>query len=472
MVDWQSGESVWSSYNPFNLRSVPAYTYSRKPSKSFVYKPKGSIFGKTDYIILSPEKKKMPPVKRKLTYSSPSPRKSRGRMTIGQISAAKRRAIAKFLVKKAEAAKKRRRGAATSISAGFTKTNSKVIRSDMSVSNVQEAGGLLTDKKACYVGHTTCPNNTIVIFAFAAVIKKLIIKSGNDVNDLDQTIFGDIYEDGTLAGSFFTLNYRLGSVVTDPLASINFLLSANNTVYTIANAMRIWAQDKGTQLNFISMEFTIGNGVANIRTYKVQLMQTHVAFMVKSSLKIQNRSSSASGGDEADDVDNTPLYGKSYEGSGSGCDYVGDNIKGTTIHASLYGNENNGEFTRVTGFPVVTGGNTSLVEPPPGSHFFGVKKCGKIHLDPGHLKTSVLTWRKSYEFNKMILLYNNDTSHRFYRRFSEGKYRFFGLEKILETVNGADPTDLRVAYEVNYSLTAVVTREGQQHTTVTKYGLP
>lgn len=57
----------------------------------------------------------------------------------------------------------------------------------------------------------------------------------------------------------------------------------------------------------------------------IDLRRCKFDIYVKSSLKIQNRTVNTDANNEADDVDNVPLYGKQFEGSGN---YVllGDNI--------------------------------------------------------------------------------------------------------------------------------------------------
>jgi len=57
---WQSGSSVWSSYNPFAPRSVPEYTFDDERSAKRFKGPFGKVFGVTKHIsraLSAPEKK-------------------------------------------------------------------------------------------------------------------------------------------------------------------------------------------------------------------------------------------------------------------------------------------------------------------------------------------------------------------------------------------------------------------------------
>lgn len=54
---WQSGESVWGSYNPFNLKTQPAYQFKNKPGPYDRY-ISGNLFDKTKYIDNMPYRKR------------------------------------------------------------------------------------------------------------------------------------------------------------------------------------------------------------------------------------------------------------------------------------------------------------------------------------------------------------------------------------------------------------------------------
>jgi len=180
----------------------------------------------------------------------------------------------------------------------------------------------------------------------------------------------------------------------------------------------------------------------------------------KASLKLQNRT--RGGSIESDAVDNIPLYGKCYEGSGNYFSYYRDTF-GATAPFSPNGENttfvvNNAYCTFDNGLAVADNSNVqTLREPPPGTMFDRVKKTGKAHLDPGMIKTSVLTASKKFSFNALQRYLGVNRAQENQQNMNIGKYRFFLLEKMVHAEADTAENQIQVAWEHDIKLAAIVT---------------
>jgi len=173
----------------------------------------------------------------------------------------------------------------------------------------------------------------------------------------------------------------------------------------------------------------------------LDLKRTKVELYSKSSFKMQNRSVTVAGDNEADDVDNVPLYGKQYDGAGNYF-YAGD----------IYYLAGTGDLfnSRTEGCPP----SSLLVEPQPLSVIKRAKTIGKLLMEPGAVKTSVLTDRRSMNINiliKMLCRYTVDNI------VPIGKFRLFHLEKMLQTVATTTANAIKIAHETDIKYGMIVT---------------
>lgn len=115
--------------------------------------------------------------------------------------------------------------------------------------------------------------------------------------------------------------------------------------------------------------------------------------------------------------------------------------------------------TNAIKYPVFTlkhGQNSKFEEPLGKKQFTKVQRVGKVHLDPGHIKTDVLIYRKSFLLNtviKKVLNYSvtDDTA------LDIGKFGFITVEKMIQAVATDDVKKIRVAYEQDVKYGCVVT---------------
>jgi hypothetical protein len=175
--------------------------------------------------------------------------------------------------------------------------------------------------------------------------------------------------------------------------------------------------------------------VGNQIIAQYDLKRAKMAYYIKSSLKIQNRTTNTATSTEADDVDNVPLYGKAYDGPGNYFS-LGEN------YFSPAHNTQQNFFIR---------GNLStepMAEPLPVGQFKRLKTCGKAHLDPGQIKTSVLTDSGKMGFNMLTLKLG--ASEAATNILAIGKQRVYILEKMIQSVATGDATGIKLAYEVDF----------------------
>jgi len=98
------------------------------------------------------------------------------------------------------------------------------------------------------------------------------------------------------------------------------------------------------------------------------------------------------------------------------------------------------------------------------------KKSGKVRIEPGQIKTSVLKYAKRISFRELQrelnksddIFYVGNISHTSKKQTRLGKYRLFGLEKMIDASSGFPMT---IATEHNVRMNTW-TEEVEKHYTV------
>lgn len=310
-----------------------------------------------------------------------------------------------------------------------------------------EYGGQTSDINTTIIGHSTCSQQYMALIAAKAILKKFLTLMQKMPVDQEDSPFSvpvgaqfvidrkDTYDDDTITPVIIGVPGNSFRIIAQNLQ--NQLLSDNN------------------QRQFIKMYYQESGGTA---AKVMHLKNAKLEFTVKSTLKIQNRTLANESEDSSstDVVDATPLYGKSYEGNGTGTNYVGK--VGST-----------GEVVADRFFAVidkVPGGINSLQEPPIGKLFTQVKKMAKAHLEPGQIKTSVLT--ENLKTNLNTFMHRISGSALDSKQFLKiGKFRFFGFEKMIESQIARPP--ILVGWEHNYFIGCVCSPGHQTVTTTDNF---
>lgn len=318
-------------------------------------------------------------------------------------------------------------------SAGFLKTGRLKIKklSKTGINFTGEYGGSKTDGSLAIIGHSSMPGYHTMRMVYFAVVKQLLRDAGITVTGVgspylpfrqhgaDTDRFRVYYQD-TPGATIGADEFALGST-TDITDIVDWLQNVGRSWNDVsANSIQATIQ----RFEYVPISEPAGaSGASHIFSRYAMLKADQLVIMVKSksSFKMQNRSVTTAG-DTEENVDSVPLNGKSYEGKGSGPQWVGREGQPSV------------EFIahRVTGI-ISLNSAENLREPPPYTEFEGVVKGGKIKLDPGELKTSILNDYASHYFNTWLTKTNATTSYLTNSTLSKiGKYRFFCIEKMLD----------------------------------------
>ena len=182
-------------------------------------------------------------------------------------------------------------------------------------------------------------------------------------------------------------------------------------------------------------------------------------FNYTQSMKVQNVSLASDGGADADqdsDVFNVPLNGRIYEAPGNSLKFKFQGFQ------ALRTSQQFGAFPSYTS-AIIRANSTNNVplEPPEAYEFLNCKKYTKVSLNPGKIKTSVITKKFSVSldkmFNEMAFGIRADGNGPIYTNQSApyGTVRVMCLEKVIGNISGTEQP-LRVRCEVDTKLQCYV----------------
>jgi len=331
-------------------------------------------------------------------------------------------------------------GALSSKSAGrfktkkykITKTHRKAIGG---VSETFEVGRQLVSNGQCmWIGHNSAPIEKLWLNFWRVIIKKLLDRTGFPVRN-----FGEVLAQIT-PGDVVNISYTVADGV---VGSQSYTLTAADSADTIVVFLfnNVALRLEGivfTQIAYLPTTNAVGTGTDRPGT-KLDLEHAMIDVYCKSSMKIQNRTQNTSIDSEA--VDNVPLYGKIYSGNGNGVNMLTSTATGTQIQ--LLANNANG---------LITGSEADLAmsEPPHAWFFPGVSKAGKAHLEPGAIKTNVLTYKRKISINYFRKMIGRQFTLGVTKaKLPFGKFCFFGFEKMIQTAAPA-VGNITVGLEINH----------------------
>ena len=347
-------------------------------------------------------------------------------------------------------------GAISSKSSGFVKPKYRVRRKSRKHFNYKngitlttEHGGQISDKYSVYLMHNSVPLGTLSYQIGCCLAKRLVEKYFNtDIVNMEQSI--NAFTTGNLSCDieyFYTPSWT--TMETQLVTNAVSALSVKDFGYDIADKLRTLLSNNPRAVLWKIRLYQKNTPGVNENLTTINLRSIQFDLYVKSSLKFQNRSASTLG-TESDEVDNIPLYGKSYDCKGSGF-YVSDRVR---VAASPNNNYNQFITQQINGLMVTHGQSEptgSIKEPPQPNYFQNCSKYSKVKVEPGEIKTSVLVFKRRIFLSTLQTalcnIGNSDNAviHRF------GNSRLIALEKIMETHSGFDdPTvSIQVGYELN-----------------------
>lgn len=309
--------------------------------------------------------------------------------------------------------------------------------------DIQKTTGI-EKAQSIMIGHSLFHANQLRNDIAVALTKMVFTKMQHQIRDFADVIVTNtgitmkltwIRYVGDSSGASSSANFTATSTYNDVVAWFrnNFTQLENGWPDIMYDQLIVTSQDQGA--------------VKGTDLLKLNLAKCKFDVYVKSSLKIQNRTVSSSGNDEEDDVDNVPLYGKSYSGNGNW---------------ALFGNLAGGQVmctgSNLSASPPYVVKNWTVsqsgVEPVSKAFTTKVKLVGKAHLDPGNIKTSVLTLQKKFGLTTLLKqLIKSDTGvENGQERLRLGKYQFIILEKMIQSVATTDVNAIQLAYEVDHKV--------------------
>lgn len=302
-----------------------------------------------------------------------------------------------------------------------------------------ETGGVISDSQCVYIGHNTFPPNRLQYMMLHSIVKSLFNGMGiypTNINlPLTQTEAGDI----------FRITYRADSDPGTVESAFNIPFSGANTPDELVTSVLslVSFQNATNQIAFLRAEYFPISSNVNLSYRKLILTNAKLVVKAKSALKIQNRSINEADEENRNEVDNVPLNGKSYEGTGNGAQYVDQN--GTSIPYIAH---------KTYGVLVKASPGASEDEPPIPQHFTNVNKSAKVQIEPGQLKTSVLYSSMTIPFYRLGFALFGDVSTGvvIYKKTNLGKFRFFAMERMIHAQS--EVPDLTCAFEHNLEISS------------------
>jgi hypothetical protein len=314
----------------------------------------------------------------------------------------------------------------------YYKKTSRVSARDGYAGCTETSGGF-NDRNCVTIGHITHPiyelGVSIICNLYAQLFNRIHrpVLRWSDLHGFDPTWgMSIVFTDDTSTERAFQVYFVASETHRQACVRILNQLITNLLLYPCnAGSMNVF--------QFFTSAGTVYEGAMLLRGATV----TSVG---KSSLKIQNRSVAAVGDDE-DDVDNQPLTGRIYE-------RYGGHIRFNDRQASVQGNSSTGRMLETAST------FTYLQEPVDNWMVSGKGGFKSIRVDPGKIKTSVLTYTLKISLDKFVselnkvaqsygtLFGNQKCGHNL------GKARMMQLERVID----AGEVDINGAYEIDTKL--------------------
>jgi len=356
-------------------------------------------------------------------------------------------------------------GGASAKTAGFIATTLAASRPQKDIFNVKgltvvkEIGGVVaggvatpTSGNVVAVGHACCPSWTAHQMMWRAIVKHLFVRAGlTEMSDFNTVI------PGVSTGDLVRVVYRADA--DSSMTQSDFTLTSGVTTFeAVADAFRgFFTSNYNADLSFHAIQLIpLITGATWLNSTYISLKRCMVYLKGKSSLKIQNTTSEVSTGDE-ESLNNVPLHGKAYYGKGTGTEGITNDSAAITSGVTFRADNEYGAIAKV---PT----ERWYQEIPPPSQFTQVSTFGKIVLDPGHIKTSVVSFYKAIPLNSIYRsLFDNDINEK-HTKTRAGVYRFVLLEKMIASTTPTADNQIKIQYEVNLRMGCYVTTQNSTET--------
>lgn len=321
----------------------------------------------------------------------------------------------------------------------------------------QERGGVMSDPFCLTIGHTV-PFRQVRRAFFMSIIKLALDKAGISMESPDQSI------NLAQAGDQIYIYYRsLDQPASATQSFFNYTIIANDSLTTITTGI---VNNYETALVaglfqdlVLETVMFFANGANDLASVRISLLNAKCSYYFNSVMKLQNRTSDGAANTEVTDLVAQHVVGKSYSGYGN---YTPTRIRPSYTSAA-YPNiigDNKGLISAVsTGNP-----DYQWKEPAPANHFEKVDYSTGVRFAPGELKHSYVRYKCSMpisQFLKEVVrrwdpISVGDEPLTPYR-IEKAKFKFFMLEKEIETVDLASPaTNVTIGWEIDQTVGCVI----------------
>lgn len=342
-----------------------------------------------------------------------------------------------------------------------------------------ENGGTISTTMAntIYIGHGPAISNMCLDF-YLSIIKYLAVKAGINIKDFREPIGQTLSPRATdrylaiafdirvgvkptetLLRSITRVHYLQAGVINAATTWDSFATQLGSAMDTLMASPPFDKVDETTLLSFVLTEDENGDGTgakATLATFDATSAYIDVDYT--SNLVVQNRTNDAANATNIESTSNNPLHGKLYESNKWLNGFEGPkSVTALALGAkSLIAYAGSGAIIAQS-----TTTNPTTLQKVPQAWALGCKKESKVHLQPGAIKKTNLTWRGSMSVNtyfakmfKPMLLFNSLlTSDQI--RVPIGKAQLLGLE--CQLWDRVETTQLQVSYELNQTYRTVIT---------------
>jgi len=445
-------------------RSGKNYKYMSKP----VNKP-GSNWGKTILPIAAYGAQKLAEIGRKYAtekvkdyYNRPPvvdyPKKKR------KFKSIKRGAYGKFA---GGLPKGKRRNLKSQSMSKYARKGSTIIR---------ETVGTVSDPDSVYLyAHTVVPEDVLNVVT-EAIVRKILesafkTKYTNMGNNILQGDYSPSVGQHLLALTYY--NAVTGSQDVQAVAITN-ATTLKDVTTVVAGYFHDYSSGYGdnSALNprepfMLSIYKQLISNTESIMLASLNLHNEYIDLSSTLELKVQNRSLSASGGQDTDVIDSNPIQGYIYEFSS-----IPKSRDALQVTAGLGGSARAYQFNSIRaadGMNLIRGAQlpAGYREPITARTFTNCKGVSRIRLEPGHIKNLYRKFKKTTNFVKFLQDFNyqidvGTTLARTIKMFGSGV--MLGFEDVIN-VNAA--ANISVTYEAERKLGCVCKTRG--HTDIVPY---
>jgi len=308
-----------------------------------------------------------------------------------------------------------------------------------------ELYGTLTDPHIGYIIHSTNEYNGMVRCIVGAMVRKLFKKAGVSVETRSQTL--PLFNNEFSGPNVFVIKWIRTNFATNQQTEHLYEIISNtaglddiiNGLATLTNHIVLYLQETGAEeITHMRLYMRTTALPADERRLvsELDLKNEEFHFVSTSKLKVQNRTKGDTNGsdNDADRVDNMPVYGKLY-------DFKGGNIKMRTVNNSDFDYNLYFNSMPANGLSLITGTQLpEYEEPPTGKHFMNNGGQSKVYLNPGDIKYATISYNYSGKFKNFIDKFKaknfvNQINAPFRYGGIPGKTQMIALEEVIRSIS-------------------------------------